>query len=189
MLGLRHYMGTAIDLFQGEITEFVCDAMVTAAKTNLAAEDRLSSSIYLAAGPSILEEYQSIAHKPLGSAVLTKSGNLPAKVLIHAIRPTDSGHSPTDTALLKLAYQQSLQLALDHHQKHIALPSLGSEFDTAPLEQMASLAMEAIKEFLDSSLSKQSLRRITLVLNNRQQYMTHQKALFECFPELDEAIK
>ena len=64
MLGIRHYKGIALDLFEGDLTEFVCDAMVNAANEALAGGSGVDGAIHRAGGPSILAECKRIGSCP-----------------------------------------------------------------------------------------------------------------------------
>ena len=45
MLGIRHYRSTAIDLYQGDITRFVCDGIVNAANMEVQFGGGISGAI------------------------------------------------------------------------------------------------------------------------------------------------
>ena len=187
MLGLRHYKKIAIDLFHGDIIEFVCDAMVTAANEQLAVGGGVDGAIHKAGGPSLFEECQQIGHCPVGQCVATTPGRLPAKGLIHAVGPIWRGGNFAEEQLLRSAYVSSLALATQRIWPHIAFPSISTGAYAFPVEKAAPVAMRAVKEYLDQEKVTTNLRRITFVLFDRETYQTYQKALFEIFPELDEA--
>ncbi len=183
MLGLRHYHGTAIDLFQGDITSFVCDAMVNAANSSLSGGAGVDAAIHQVGGPEILRECQQLGSCSTGKAVLTSAGKLPAKKLIHAVGPIWQGGSHQEAELLGSAYLSSLKIAADHTLQHIALPSISTGAYHFPVAQAAQIAMRSIREFCDER--PQALRRVTLVLFDGETYKAYQKALFTVFPETE----
>lgn len=187
MLGLRHYKKTAIDLFQGDLTEFVCDAMVTAANEQLAEGGGVDGAIRRVGGPSVADECRNIGHCPVGQAVVTKAGHLPAKGLIHCVGPVWRGGQSGEADHLRSAYERSLSLALQNHWAHIAFPSVSTGAFAFPVREAAELALTTIKHYLDRIENSSRPRRISFVLFDRDTYQAYQKALFQIFPELEEA--
>lgn len=185
MLGLRHYLGSAIDIFQGDITCFVCDVMVNAASPQLRGGEGVDGAIHLAAGPSVLEELKQWDFCPHGSARMTGAGNLPCRALIHAVGPIWQNGQEGEADLLRSAYRESLGLAATQAHAHVALPSLSTGTYGYPLEEAAFLALRTVREFCQENSGK--LRRISFVLFDRTSYLAYQKALFEVFPEKEES--
>ncbi len=184
MLGLRHYRSTAVDLFQGDITSFVCDLMVNAANEGLVGGGGVDGAIHRVGGPSIAAACLALGHCATGSAVLTEAGLLPAKKIAHAVGPVWRGGGHGEAAALRSVYLSCLTLAVEHQLRHVALPSISTGAFAYPLEAAASIALSSVREFLDAHPSV--LRRITFVLFDRPHYQTYQKALFKIFPETDE---
>lgn len=180
MLGIRRYRSVAIDLFQGDITGFACDAMVNAANEALAGGGGVDGAIHRAGGPAIMEECRKIGRCPTGQAVATTAGKLPAKIVIHTVGPIWKGGQDSEPELLAQAYRNSLSLASEAGCQHIAFPSISTGVYGYPIEQAAAVAMQTVKEFLDQP---NQLRRITFVLFSKPDYEVYQKALFNIFPE------
>jgi O-acetyl-ADP-ribose deacetylase (regulator of RNase III) len=183
MLGLRHYRGTAVDLFQGDITSFVCDAMVNAANTSLRGGGGVDGAIHRVGGPSILEECMRIGRCETGQAVITTAGQLPAKNVIHTVGPIWRGGSEREADLLQASYQNSLLLAAEWKLLHVAIPSISTGIYGYPLMEAAGVAMRTIKAFCDTK--PKALRRITMVLFDSETYKAYQTALFTSFPEAE----
>ncbi len=183
MLGLRHYRGTAIDLFQGDITSFVCDAMVNAANSSLRGGGGVDGAIHLVGGPSILEECVQIGSCETGQAVITTAGLLPARHVIHTVGPMWRGGQEREAELLQSAYQNSLLLAAEWKLLHVAIPSISTGIYAYPVTEAAKIAMQTIRGFCETK--PKALRRITLVLFDGDTYKAYQKALFTTFPEAE----
>jgi O-acetyl-ADP-ribose deacetylase (regulator of RNase III) len=183
MLGLRHYRGTAIDLFQGDITSFVCDAMVNAANSSLRGGGGVDGAIHRVGGPTILDECLRIGGCETGDAVATTAGHLPAKKVIHTVGPIWQGGRKREAELLQSAYRSSLTLAAELKLLHVAFPSISTGVYSYPLTEAAMIAMQTIKSFCDAK--PKALRRVTLVLFDSETYKAYQKALFTCFPEVE----
>ena len=182
MLGIRHYHGTAIDLWQGDITGFQCDGMANAANQNLAGGGGVDGAIHRVGGPVIMDACKQLGGCPVGSAVATVAGDLPATTVIHAVGPVWSGGNAGEPELLLSAYKSVWALAEEHSLRHVATPSLSTGAYKYPVELAASIAMQSIKEYFTTP--KRSPQRITFVLFNREHYQSFQTALFQMFPEL-----
>lgn len=182
MLGVRHYQGIAIDLYQGDITQFVCDAMVNAANKDLAGGGGVDGAIHRAGGPQIMDECRKVGGCPTGKAVATSAGRLPAKKVIHGVGPIWQGGDQQESALLASTYQDCLRIADELDLRHIALPAISTGVYGYPLEQAATVSLKAIIDFIDTDKPK-AIRRITLVLFSREHYQVFQNALFASLPE------
>jgi O-acetyl-ADP-ribose deacetylase (regulator of RNase III) len=182
MLGIRHYRHTAIDLYQGDITRFVCDGMVNAANESLQGGGGVDGAIHRAGGPTILEECRRIGHCPTGKAVATTPGSLPAKMLIHAVGPVWKGGNAGEDTLLRSAIVESLSLAKQLKLAHIAIPAISTGVYAYPMDKAARVALKAVQDFLDEQ-PEGSLRRITFVLFDGPAHQTFQDTLFSLFPE------
>lgn len=183
MLGLRHYRGTAIDLFQGDITSFVCDALVNAANSSLRGGGGVDGAIHRVGGPTILQECEAIGSCPTGQAVVTNAGRLPARKIIHTVGPIWQGGNNQEAELLRSAYVSSLIRAAELKLLHVAFPSISTGVYSYPLQEAAEIAMQAMKSFCEEH--PKALRRITMVLFDSDSYKAYQKALFGTFPETD----
>ena len=184
MLGKRHYRNVAIDLFQGDITEFVCDAMVNAANPQLAGGGGVDGAIHRVGGSSILAETREKYPTgcPVGEAVTTSAGNLPAKWVIHTVGPIWQGEDADESHLLRAAYQSSLREAKQLGARHIAFPSVSTGTYRYPLSEAAYVAMTTVKDFIEGN-DNAKLKRITFVLYNMEHYRIYQKNLYEIFPD------
>ncbi|MBK9452194.1 MAG: O-acetyl-ADP-ribose deacetylase [Bacteroidetes bacterium] len=145
-------MNSIIQVFQGDITKIAVDAIVNAANTSLLGGGGVDGAIHRAGGPAILEECQSIRNKQggckVGEAVITTAGKLPAKYVIHTVGPVWNDGNSNEPALLKKAYESSLQLAIAHHVKSIAFPNISTGIYRFPKELAAKIAVRSVKEFL-----------------------------------------
>ncbi len=182
MLGVRRYKDIAIDLFQGDITSFACDAMVNAANKELAGGGGVDGAIHRAGGPTIMEECRHIGSCPTGHAVATTAGRLPAKAVIHAVGPIWQGGSHKESELLRAAFQEALRIANDLKLTHLAAPAISTGVYRFPLHEAAAVTLEAIKDFISDNESL-LIRRITMVLYSKEHYQAFQSALFTSFPE------
>ncbi len=182
MLGIRHYRGVAVDLWQGDITTFVCDGMGNAANSSLAGGGGVDGAIHDAGGPTILEQCRALGGCPTGSAVATTAGNLPAKYVLHGVGPVWQGGVHGEDAALASTYTSILDLGLKHELRHLAIPAISIGAYGYPVERAASISLQAVREWID--LQKGSFpKRVTFVLYSGTDYAMYQAALFATFPE------
>ena len=156
-----HVGDGVLRLVQGDITQVTADAIVNAANSALAGGSGVDGAIHRAGGPSIMAECRSLGRCPTGSAVVTTAGNLPARVVIHAVAPVWRGGTQGEAELLASAYGESFRLAKGHGARSIALPSLGTGAYGYPLEQAAPIALRAA---LDRLRTGESPTHVTFVL-------------------------
>lgn len=181
MLGVRRYRNVQIDLFQGDITTFVADAIVNAANAQLAGGGGVDGAIHRVGGPAIMEECRQIGGCPTGSAVVTGAGHLPARFVIHAVGPVWQGGEQNEAELLAGAYRSSLARSAECGVRHVSLPSLSTGTYRYPLKDAAHIALTTVRAFLEEKES--SLGRITFVLFDKVTYDTFQERLFALFPD------
>ena len=98
---------------------------------------------------------------PTGSAVITRAGNLAAKHVIHAVGPVYSSGKQGEAELLAGAFRRSLELAVEHDCKSIALPALSTGAYGYPIADAAAIALDTAKRFLDEH-SRPELVRFVL---------------------------
>jgi len=144
--------GKTLELVQGDITEQACGAIVNAANAQLTRGTGVNGAIQSRGGPAIFHETSTRypAGCPTGSAVITGSGDLPAKYVIHAVGPVWEGGDAGEPELLAGAYRKSLELANDYARQTIALPALSTGVFGYPLPAASQVAIRTVLEHLDS---------------------------------------
>src|SRR5580765_7392413 len=84
-----------VEIIEGDITKQKIDAIVNAANSSLMGGGGVDGAIHRAGGPAILAECRQIIAKQgsckTGEAVITTSGILEAKFVIHTVGPVWSG--------------------------------------------------------------------------------------------------
>lgn len=185
MLGLRHFEHTAIDIFQGQISDFVCDTLVLFVSTRApegstellaGVGDKLSPNMKAA-----LEAFASGAAPQSLQSV--KAGDLPAQSILLAQLPgCDENSVEFQTELRKLMLA-ALEAALP--RRHLALNLKNLNNKCLLLEILAECSLITTRDFLLEKKSPKSLKRITFVLDSRDEYSAFQQALFKIFPETE----
>ncbi len=142
----------AIRLVRGDITGVPVDAIVNAANGGLRGGGGVDGAIHRAGGPAIMADlerrYGSSRHCPTGSAVVSHAGDLPARVVIHAVGPIWRGGDEDEPALLAGAYRTSLDLAAAEGARTVAFPSISTGVYGYPLEVAARIAFETVRAWV-----------------------------------------
>ena len=150
-----------IGLLLGDITKVQVDAIVNAANTSLL-------------GGAILEACMAIRNRqggcPVGEAVITTAGKLPAKYVIHTVGPVWNNGQSGEEELLEQAYYNSLQLAAAHGVHSIAFPNVSTGIYRFPKTKAATIATKAVKEFLATGSSVSSVLFVCFDQENYEIY-------------------
>lgn len=149
----------SIEAIQGDITDYDGDAIVNAANNHFWMGGGVAGAIKRRGGGEIEREAMRQGPKPVGQAVLTSSGELKARYVIHAaVMGQDLG---TDSAKILSATMSSLTLAESRGISSLAFPALGTGVGGFPLDEAANIMVDAAAGFLKTS---KILKRVTFVL-------------------------
>lgn len=139
-------LNKTLSLVKGDITERQVDAIVNAANSYLRHGGGVAGAIVRKGGTTIQEESNKIGYVPVGSAVITKGGNLPCKLVIHAVGP-QMGEGDEDTKL-KSAIKSILKLASENKLSSISIPAISSGIFGFPKDKCAKILVDEAKKFL-----------------------------------------
>jgi O-acetyl-ADP-ribose deacetylase (regulator of RNase III) len=174
-----------------DITKMRVDAVVNAANTNLKMGGGVCGAIFQAAG---VHEIQAACDKlaPIktGEARITPGFTLPAKYVIHAAGPVyHQWDAEQSEKLLRAAYINSLQLAVENKCKSIAFPLISSGIYGYPKNEALRVMTSVIEDFLSGhdmniylavfdkaafKISEQSLDEVTSYID--EHYVKKHKA-------------
>jgi O-acetyl-ADP-ribose deacetylase len=144
--------GKMIRLVRGDITERNVDVIVNAANSYLRQGGGLAAAIVRKGGKIIQEESDKIGVVPVGNAVITGSGTLPCKVVIHAVGPK-FGEGKEDQKL-RSAMKNTLILAQANGFKSISIPAISSGIFGFPKDKCAKILVNESIRFITNSSSK-----------------------------------
>jgi O-acetyl-ADP-ribose deacetylase len=140
-----------IRLVHGDITARAVDAIVNAANSRLLGGGGVDGAIHRAGGPEILAECRRIRETelpeglPVGEAVATTAGRLPARWVIHTVGPTWA-KTKDKSPLLRSAYRRSLQVADDLGATSIAFPLISAGLYRWPKDDAILQALTVMRE-------------------------------------------
>lgn len=139
-------MSTKLTLLQADITQLAVDAVVNAANNSLLGGAGVDGAIHRAAGPELLAQCKKLGGCETGQAKITPAYGLPARYVIHTVGPVWRGGGNKEAELLADCYANSLKLAASHQIKSIAFPAISCGVYAYPVEQAASIAVNAITQ-------------------------------------------
>jgi O-acetyl-ADP-ribose deacetylase (regulator of RNase III) len=172
---IREFGGGVLELREGDITRLRVDAIVNAANSDLQLGAGVAGAIRRRGGPSIQAECDRIGHCPVGGAVVTGGGDLPAGHVIHAVGPIWARQSPEESdRLLASAARESLARAGERGLRSIALPSISTGVYGFPVERAAEILIRQAVQHLRTGGSP---RRVVLCLFGDEAFGTFREAL------------
>ncbi|GAA2394678.1 O-acetyl-ADP-ribose deacetylase [Dactylosporangium salmoneum] len=139
-----------IELVTGDITAERVDAIVNAANSSLLGGGGVDGAIHRRGGPAILEECRALRASrygrglPVGQAVATTAGRLPARWVIHTVGPVWSA-TEDRSPLLRQCYEQSLTVAAGLGAASVAFPLISSGVYRWPKEDAATQALTVLR--------------------------------------------
>ena len=140
-----------IVLALGDITAQDVDAIVNAANRSLMGGGGVEGAIHRRGGEAIRDACKELRDTsypdglPVGEAVATTAGTLPARWVIHTVGPLYSG-KPKDAEELAACHRSSLHVADDLGAKVVAFPAISTGVFGYPVEEAAPVAVAAVHE-------------------------------------------
>lgn len=139
-----------LSLVQGDITEQRVDALVNAANSSLLGGGGVDGAIHRMGGPLILRECQDIRRTeypdglPVGSAVATTAGDLPASWVIHTVGPVYSDQEDRAGELAS-CHRAALRVADELGVTSVAFPAISTGVYRYPVADAAQIALSAVR--------------------------------------------
>lgn len=143
--------GAVIEAIRGDITAQALDAIVNAANPSLLGGGGVDGAIHAAAGPALLAECRRLRETslpdglPVGQAVATGAGDLPARWVIHTVGPNRHA-GQTDPALLTSCFGTSLAEAVRVGARSVAFPAVSAGVYGWDGAEVARIAVAAVAE-------------------------------------------
>ncbi|WP_298888445.1 O-acetyl-ADP-ribose deacetylase [uncultured Serinicoccus sp.] len=134
----------------GDLTTTSVDAVVNAANSTLLGGGGVDGALHAAAGPELLEECRRVRAArwhdglPVGEAVATGAGRLPARWVIHTVGP-DRRRGQTDPELLASCFRRSLEVAQEVGARTVAFPAVSAGVFGWDAAQVADVAARTVR--------------------------------------------
>lgn len=139
-----------VSFVQGDITEQDVDAVVNAANSSLLGGGGVDGAIHRRGGPEILRECRRLRETaypdglPVGAAVATTAGRLPARWVIHTVGPVYA-KSEDRSEQLASCHREALRVADELGARTVAFPAISTGIYRYPLEEAARIAVETVR--------------------------------------------
>ena len=139
----------SVTLVLGDITAQEVDAVVNAANRSLLGGGGVDGAIHRRGGDAILDACRQLRAStlpdglPVGEAVATTAGSMPARWVIHTVGPIYGGR-PEDAELLASCYRSSLRVADELGAASVAFPAISTGAFGYPVEEAATVAVGAV---------------------------------------------
>ena len=141
-----------VEAVRGDITTQRLDAIVNAANSGLMGGGGVDGAIHAAAGPALLAECREVRRTaypgglPVGYAVATGAGNLPARWVIHTVGP-NWHRGERDEADLAACFASSLAEAGRVGARSVAFPAVSAGVYGWAGATVARVAIAAVRGF------------------------------------------
>jgi O-acetyl-ADP-ribose deacetylase (regulator of RNase III) len=165
-----------VTLVQGDITAQEVDAVVNAANRTLLGGGGVDGAIHRRGGDAIIEACRRLRATtlpdglPVGDAVATTAGELPARWVIHTVGPIYSGRE-SDVELLASCHTSSLRVADELEAETIAFPAISTGAFGYPVEEAARVAVDAVRA------TQTSVREVRFVLFDARSHAAFEAAV------------
>lgn len=142
---------TLLTRVRGDITRQQVDVVVNAANSSLLGGGGVDGAIHRAGGADVLAECRALRAErypdglPVGRAVATTAGRLPARWVVHTVGPV---YTPGEdrSHLLASCYRQSLRVAAELGASTVAFPAVSAGAYGWPLADAARVAVGTVAE-------------------------------------------
>ncbi len=138
-----------IRLIKGDITQQNVDVIVNPANSYLKHGGGVAGAIVRKGGNIIQIESDKIGFVPVGSSVITTSGELPCEAIIHTVGPK-MGEGNEDFKLSK-SIHSCLSLASENSYKNISIPAISSGIFGFPKDKCANILLDESIKFLQNN--------------------------------------
>jgi len=152
-----------LEVREGDIAAVEADAIANAANDALWMGAGVAGALKRAGGDEIEREAMALGPIPLGSAVATTAGRLPARYVIHGAAMGQDLR--TDGDLVRRTTRSCLEVADELGCRSLALPAFGTGVAGFPLAACARVMVEEARAFVS-----QSLERVIFAVYGREAY-------------------
>ena len=141
-----------LEVVDGDITQLEVDAIANAANDRLWMGAGVAGAIKRAGGEEIEREAVARGPIPVGDAVATTAGRLPARWVIHGVVMGQDLRTDADKVARTTA--SCLRVADELGARTVALPAFGTGVGSFPLDECARLMVAAARAHEPRSLTR-----------------------------------
>jgi O-acetyl-ADP-ribose deacetylase len=145
-------LGVQLEVVDGDIAALAVDTVANAANDHLWMGSGVAGALKRAGGEEIEREAMAQAPIPVGTAVATTAGRLPARYVVHgAVMGQDLR---TNAQLVRQTTRACLALADELGCRSLALPAFGTGVGGLRLEECAQVMVGEVRAFAPRSLER-----------------------------------
>lgn len=133
----------------GTLSDRAEEAVMRPIRSDLAPSTVASRDLGLKAGTEVARRLEAGGRIPVGGAVLTRGGGLPAAYIIHVVVSAED--EPQTPMSVRRALENGLRRATDCGVSSMALPPLGISVGTLEAEEEARTLVDVLGDHLDAA--------------------------------------
>ena len=139
------------------------NAIIRPSTATLGATTPLLRRLELAGGSALLAQLRVSEPLPVGAAVVTGAGDLPAELLVHAVVTSPTERVTRDG--VRRALRSALERVREWHLANVAVPPLGLGAGNLSIEESAALMVDELMRHRDAAYPRQ----LTVVAENAEE--------------------
>lgn len=143
----------------GPLHDVRAEAILRPVSAVLASVTGVGREVELRSGESVRQRLAALGGLPVGGAVVTPAGDLPASYLIHVVVQSDE--EPVSEAGVRRALQNGLRRAVELGMESLALPPVGTGAGNLDPEAAAAIMVPLLLEHLGT---ERHPREVTIVV-------------------------
>ncbi|KAH7074703.1 hypothetical protein BKA63DRAFT_415264 [Paraphoma chrysanthemicola] len=174
----------AVCLAREDITKLEVDILVSSTDMTFAGMGTLDRSVFLKGGIELRQAVAAFGTCKEGDVKVTEGYLLPAKHVFHVIPPEQLRKDTK--SILRNIYREILQIAVAMRATSIAMPSIaGTGMLNYPRRDVASIAIEEVKRFLETADPNSLLEKIIFVVYSSNDEFIYKSLVPVYFPPID----
>lgn len=154
------------------------EAVVRPVRSDGEAVSAAGRRVELAAGPGVAQRLQALGELPVGGAVITPGGGLPASFLIHAV--VQSAEEAVSRLGVQRALVNAVRRAQDWGVTSLAVPPIGTGAGNLDVEEAAEILVEVLQDHLRDGADP---RELTIVVEGAYEEDVYARALADVAAE------
>lgn len=174
------YLAGRVVVTTGDITSLAVDAIVNAANSALMGGGGVDGHIHDRGGPAVTEACGELRRTrypdglPVGEAVLSTAGNLPARFVVHTVGPIWGADEPA-AKLLASCYRKAIELADAEGLRSMSFPAIATGAYGYPKDRAAAVVSQAIAQALSKAHSVRKVHLVFFSDADRATFCQHQQ--------------
>lgn len=164
-------------IISGSVAHIEADAILSSVNEWLYMGGGVDGYVRRNAGPKIEQELRLCGSLAVGTCVITRGYDLPAKYVIHGCGPC--GPRPKQLAM---CYKHALDLAVRHNIRTIGMCGISAGNNGYPLNESARVAIKTVRRWLEIGNNKTKIDKIVFACYMDYEVKVYEKWMQKYFP-------